>query len=143
MNTTTTVFEPFFARYAELLSRFDAEAIADLYDYPCLMVSDAGVAVGMERAHAVDGVRGMAALYGPTGFRRAAPRVESAELLSDRLALVRVHWTYLAEADRPIYENRYVYLVRRADGGEWRVCVAASIDDAERLEALLGGSGGG
>jgi uncharacterized NTF2-like protein DUF6841 len=132
-------FDQFFEQYAELLGRFDGAAIADLYGYPCLMVADNGVAAGMDRQNAIDGVNNMATLYKPTGFERAVAKVTSVDSLSDRLALVRVNWDFRAAGDRSLYQNDTIYLFRADDEGAWLINAAITIDDPERLAQLLGG----
>lgn len=130
---TSPEIDQFFHEYAAALNGADADGVADRFSYPALLVSDEGALVVHDHQAAMDGIRAADARYRAMGFTRAVVEVRSVEQLSQRINLVGIHWDYLGDADRAIYDNAYRYLVRRDDDGAHRISVAISIDEAGEL----------
>ena len=123
----------FFDAYAAALREFDAEATAELWGLPGLIVTDDFAGAVESRADMASGLASSYPIYRMLGLESALPEIRAVSALTDRISNVRVRWSYLDGDDEVIVTTDYEYLVRDdADG--LHVYLAVGIDEAEALQ---------
>ena len=123
----------FFDAYAAALREFDAEATAELWGLPGMIVTDDFAGALESRADLSAAFEASYPLYRRLGLESAVPEIRSMTALTDVLSLVLVRWSYLDADDELIVTSDVEYLVRDdADG--LRIYVAVGIDEAEALQ---------
>ena len=123
----------FFDAYAGALREFDAEATAELWGLPGMIVTDDFAGALESRADMASGLASSYPIYRMLGLESALPEIRAVSALTDRISNVRVRWSYLDGDDEVIVTTDYEYLVRDdADG--LHVYLAVGIDEAEALQ---------
>ncbi|WP_200952640.1 hypothetical protein [Agromyces sp. Soil535] len=123
----------FFDAYAAALREFDADATAQLWGLPGMIVTDDFAGALESRADMAAGLASSYPVYRMLGLESALPEIRAVSALTDRIATVRVRWSYLDADDDLIVTTDYEYLVRDdADG--LHVYLAVGIDEAEALQ---------
>ena len=123
----------FFDAYAAALREFDAEATAELWGLPGMIVTDDFAGALESRADLSTAFEASYPLYRRLGLESALPEIRAVSALTDRISNVRVRWSYLDGDDEVIVTTDYEYLVRDdADG--LHVYLAVGIDEAEALQ---------
>ena len=123
----------FFDRYAAALREFDADATAQLWGLPGMIVTDEFAGALESRADMAAGLASSYPLYRRLGLESAMPEIRAASALTDRISTVRVRWRFLDADDELIVTTDYEYLVRDdADG--LHAYLAVGIDEAEALQ---------
>ncbi|WP_438296011.1 hypothetical protein [Streptomyces sp. HUAS TT7] len=141
MNTIEAEIDDYLARYADTLTSYDAQAAADLWGSPGMILNDqhgAGVlesreamAIGLEQSYPLYRELGLASV----GYERL-----SHEQLSDTIVLVRVRWLFYDNDGSQLTDSFASYILRRGDEG-LRAFVCVPADDAEKLRALAAKKG--
>jgi hypothetical protein len=130
----------FFDAYAAALREFDADATARLWGLPGMIVTDDFAGALESRADMAAGLASSYPLYRRLGLESAVPEIRAVSALTDRIATVRVRWSYLDANDEVIVKTDYEYLVRDdADG--LHVYLAVGIDEAEALQRAAAARG--
>ena len=110
-----------------------ADATARLWGLPGMIVTDDFAGALESRADMAAGLASSYPLYRRLGLESAVPEIRAVSALTDRIATVRVRWSYLDANDEVIVTTDYEYLVRDdADG--LHVYLAVGIDEAEALQ---------
>jgi hypothetical protein len=123
----------FFDQYAATLREFDAEATARLWGLPGMIVTDDFAGALESRADMSAGLAASYPMYRMLGLESAVPEVRLVNALTDRIATVRVRWSYLDADDDLIVTTDYEYLLRDdADG--LHVYLAVGIDEMQALQ---------
>jgi NTF2-like protein (DUF6841) len=123
----------FFDAYAAALREFDADATAQLWGLPGMIVTDDFAGALESRADMAAGLASSYPVYRMLGLESALPEIRAVSALTDRITTVRVRWSYLDADDDLIVTTDYEYLVRDdADG--LHVYLAVGIDEAEALQ---------
>ncbi len=123
----------FFDRYAAALREFDADATAQLWGLPGMIVTDEFAGALESRADLAAGLATSYPLYRRLGLESAWPEIRAVSALTDRISTVRVRWRFLDADDELIVTTDYEYLVRDdADG--LHAYLAVGIDEAEALQ---------
>jgi NTF2-like protein (DUF6841) len=123
----------FFDAYAAALREFDADATAQLWGLPGMIVTDDFAGALESRADMAAGLASSYPVYRMLGLESALPEIRAVSALTDRIATVRVRWSYLDADDEVIVTTDYEYLVRDdADG--LHVYLAVGIDETEALQ---------
>lgn len=123
----------FFDRYAAALREFDADASAALWGLPGMIMTDEFAGALESRADMAAGLASSYPMYRMLGLESAVPEIRAIAALTDRIATVRVRWSYLDADDELIVTSDYEYLLRDdADG--LHVYLAVGIDEAEALQ---------
>jgi hypothetical protein len=112
--------QDFLDAYRARFEAFDAEAIVDLFAYPCQITSDAGevtVTVVGAREAWVPQIERLIAAYREIGVRTAEVLELQVVELTPLLAQVIVHWALADGEGRSIYDFDASYtLADRGDG---------------------------
>jgi len=123
----------FFDAYAAALREFDADATAQLWGLPGMIVTDDFAGALESRADMAAGLASSYPVYRMLGLESALPEIRAVSALTDRITTVRVRWSYLDADDEVIVTTDYEYLLRDdADG--LHVYLAVGIDEAEALQ---------
>ena len=123
----------FFDAYAAALREFDAEATAELWGLPGMIVTDDFAGALESRADMASGLASSYPIYRMLGLESALPEIRAVSALTDRISNVRVRWSYLDGDDEVIVTTDYEYLVRDdADG--LHVYLAVGIDEMQALQ---------
>ena len=125
--------DEFFDAYAAALRDFDADATARLWGLPGMVVTDDFAGALESRADMSAGLAASYPMYRMLGLESAVPEVRLVNALTDRIATVRVRWSYLDADDDLIVTTDYEYLLRDdADG--LHVYLAVGIDEMQALQ---------
>ena len=135
MDVADAEIAEFLTRYAATLGAFDANATADLWATPGLIVDDRSAGVLGSRDDIVQGLEHAYPLYRALGLASVGFELLGREQLSDALVLVRVRWLFHDPDGRLMTDSTGSYILRRGDEA-FRACVAIQVDDAEKIQAL-------
>ena len=128
----------FLDAYRAAFEAFDAEAIADLFSYPCQIAGDAGeVTVTTVATYEawVPQLERLVSAYRAIGVRGAAFTEVHAIELTSRLAQVTVRWALADGMGRSIYDFDASYSL--ADHGNGLRIAAVAHNETPRLRASL------
>lgn len=128
----------FLDEYREVFESFDAEAVADHFAYPCLIVGDndpVDLRAVEDRTSWVAQLEGLMDVYRGAGIRRAEVLDSSSSLLTPRALQVLVHWSLRGEADSEIYDFHAAYTLVE-DGGSLRIAAIVH-DELPKIMELL------
>jgi ketosteroid isomerase-like protein len=113
--------DAFLERYRQALLSGDLDAIAGCYVAPGLVLAeDASLPVPDEDAVKA-AFTGAASRYQEAGIVDSKPSVISLTGLTESLASVAVRWDVMNEAGEVAIQERYVYIVRADDTGDYRI----------------------
>lgn len=130
--------EHFLDAYRAGFEAFDAEAIVDLFSYPCQITSDAGevtVTTVATREAWVPQVDRIVAAYREIGIRRAEVLELHATELTSLLSQATVHWALADGEGRSIYDFDASYTL--ADRGDGLRITAIAHNELPHLRAAL------
>lgn len=126
----------FFKAFDAACLDFDADAVAALYDLPCLVSGMHGhgsfTARGELRAHFAK----VFALYRQQGLVSASLASLTIHALSDDFARAEVVWAFSNTRGTDIANLASAYTLRRTSlpaGARWRIVHALALDEAENL----------
>ncbi len=114
----------FLTRYGQALSAGDVQTIADLWNYPALVLSDEGLRAVSGREEVETFFEGSKADYAARGIESTRPDIVRLEWVTDRIALVDVRWPCLDERGLERGEEWGTYTLRVDDDGHLKLCVA-------------------
>ncbi|MET8211946.1 hypothetical protein ABZT51_39260 [Streptomyces sp. NPDC005373] len=128
--------DDYLARYAGTLTSYDAQAAADLWGSPGMILNDQqGAGVLESREAMASGLEQSYPLYRKLGLASVGYERLSHEQLSDTIFLVRVRWLFYDKDGNQMTDSLASYILRRGDEG-LRAFVCVPADDAEKLQAL-------
>jgi hypothetical protein len=137
INNTFEHINSFFESYAKALEAFDSKAIAQHYSIPCTFLSNEA-ATAFTDFSALEGlfIKGMG-FYKQFGIAHARPEVWSKRPWTDRIAKVKLEWKYYDTNNKPIYNCDYHYILRLDKNDSWKIEMAVSVNEKERMEEWL------
>lgn len=125
-----------FDAYAEVFNKQDAKGMAQLYTMPCTLMSDEASSVYSEEAK-LEGLIGQGKrFYKKHGITHAIPDVRHKNVFSAKIVQVKVNWIYYNKDNKPVYDCDYQYIIRKQANKDWKIEVAVSINEQERIDAL-------
>lgn len=130
----------FLDAYRAAFEAFDPAAIADLFTYPCAIISDASeaaVTVVPSREAWIPRLERLIEAYRALGVRWAEPVTVKATELGSRLVQLTVHWRLMATDATPLYEFDAAYTL--ADRGAGFRVAAIAHNETPRLRAAIEG----
>jgi hypothetical protein len=122
-------------RYADSLTRFDAEAAAELWSTPGMIVDDRFSGVLESRDAMVAGLEQSYPLYRELGLASVGWELLAATSMTDAITQVQVRWLFYDGDGGLLTDSTGYYVLRRDDDG-LRACVCIQTDDLEKLQAL-------
>ncbi|MBL8709473.1 MAG: hypothetical protein JNL25_09785 [Rhodospirillaceae bacterium] len=131
-----------FKAYDSACLDLDAEAVAALYDLPCLISAPAGNAAFTARADLRQMLAGRFADYRRNGIVSASLTALDLESVAADFAVARVVWSLSDRRDLDVASVPRRYTLRRSDtipGRPWRIAHVVSLGDptARRQRAVL------
>jgi hypothetical protein len=129
----------FLERYRRAFAAFDAEAIADMFAYPCQLTSDESEITQTTvptREAWLPQVERLVAAYEAIGVHAAEILELQVTELTPQLAQAVVHWALVDGAGARIYEFNAAYTL--ADLGQGLRITAIAHNETPRLRTLLG-----
>ncbi|MET7543383.1 hypothetical protein [Streptomyces sp. NPDC005507] len=136
MNDVEADIDDYLARYAGTLTSYDAQAAADLWGSPGMILNDQQGAGLLESREAMaSGLEQSYRLYRKLGLASVGYERLSHDQLSDTIFLVRVRWLFYDKDGNQMTDSHASYILRRGDEG-LRAFVCVPADDAEKLQAL-------
>lgn len=109
--------DDFLARYSASLGAMDAEATAELWGEPSMMLTDGFVGMLATRAELAAALAGAQPEYAARGLARATHTLLERTRLSERLLRVHVRWHFWQADGAHIDDADFEYLLRRDDDG--------------------------
>jgi hypothetical protein len=122
-------------RYAATLTAFDAEAAAELWSTPGMIVDDRFSGVLDSRAAMAEGLRQSYPLYERLGLASVTYDILDLVRMTDSITQVHVRWLFYDSDGELLIDSTSYYILRREDDG-LRACVCVQTDDLEKLQAL-------
>jgi ketosteroid isomerase-like protein len=117
--------EQFLLAYADALAAGDGERVADMWELPALVMSDAGTRLVTERAEVVAFFGQAAEQYRSSGITTTRPEHLAVEHLGERISSADVRWVGVDPDGRVTpYRELSTYLLRTGDDGRIRIQVA-------------------
>ena len=140
MSIETTRITDYFDRYAASLTRFDAEASAELWSTPGMVVDDRFSGALDSREEMATGLKQSYPIYRELGLGSVDYELIDENRLSDALVLVRVRWLFLDGDGELLTDSNSYYLLRDEESG-LRACVCIETDSMQKLQALADAKG--
>ncbi|HEY7875790.1 MAG TPA: hypothetical protein VIG64_11785 [Actinomycetota bacterium] len=138
MTTETERAQDFLDDYRSVFEQFDADAVAERFAYPCLIVGDGDPvdlrAVG-SHAEWVEQLKMLMDIYKGFGVRTAAVLDSNAMSVTPRVIQVAIHWSLRDADDREVYDFHAVYTLVEREGA-LRIAAIAH-DELPQIMALL------
>ncbi|MGJ9411931.1 hypothetical protein ACHAAC_04395 [Aeromicrobium sp. CF4.19] len=135
MNHTDPEVDDYLTRYAATLTAFDAEAAADLWATPGMIIDDSFAGVLDDRESMAQGLEQSYPLYRELGLASVSHECLDIQQLTDAIKLIEVRWLFHDTDGEELTDSNAYYIVRRDDDG-LQACVCIQTDDAEKLQAL-------
>ena len=138
MTTPEERVTRFFESYRHDFERFDVDAIASHFGFPCHVTGD-GDAVDLrcvsDREEWLGTLTMLLDLYRKFGVRTANIISATTTAISDRVLQASMHWSLRNAADEEIYDFRALYTLAEIEG-ELRI-VGIAHDEVPKIMALL------
>jgi hypothetical protein len=124
----------FFDAYARALALYDSKGLANLFQVPCMMVSDDSVS-NFTDAGRLEGFfnQGMN-FYRQFGITDVRAQVWNKIELTSKVDKVKVKWDYLNDHGKLIYSCDYHYILREDKSGHLKIAVSVSVNEKQRME---------
>lgn len=110
--------------FAKELTAGNARALADLWETPALVLGDDMVLAVNDHQEVEDFFGGAKAQYNERGITDTKAQIEKLDMLTPRMAIVRVRWPYLDANGKEVGAESSTYTLRKDDGGDWRLRVS-------------------
>jgi hypothetical protein len=136
MGHATAEINDYLTRYAATLTTFDAEAAADLWATPGLILDDHYAGAVESREALARGLEQSYPLYRRLGLASVGFELLGQQQLSAAITLVGVRWLFFDADGHQLTDSHSHYILRR-DAGGYHACVCIQIDDAEKLQSLM------
>lgn len=131
------LIQSFFDSYARAVKEFNTKALVQHYAMPCLITSDDAHAAFTEFSRLEGIINQGFYFYRQHGITHVVPELRSKLRISDHIAQVKVRWVYYNQANRPVYDCDYHYLLHFAKDGHWQIQAAVSVNEKDKMQALL------
>lgn len=125
-----------FEYYSAGVRKGDIKQIANCYTLPCTILSDNLSAVYTTAAKLESVIAQGKRFYKQVGIASVFADVLNKQQITERIYRVKVHWQYYSVNEQPIYDCDYYYLVRLNEDGKWKIEVAISINEQEKVAEL-------
>ncbi|MCB9065733.1 MAG: hypothetical protein H6551_11405 [Chitinophagales bacterium] len=130
-----------FEYYANGVQKGDVKQIANCYALPCTILSDNLSAVYTTAAKLESVISQGKRFYKQVGIASVFADVLNKQQVTERIYRVKVHWQYYTATGNPVYDCDYYYLVRLNSEDNWKIEVAISIDEQDKVAELTNKKG--
>jgi hypothetical protein len=108
--------------FARFVTAGKGDAIAEMWDYPALVVSNTQLMPVTTPAQTAEFFGGAKAQYNSRGIAGTRAEIQNATWLTDQIVSATVRWPWLDGNDNEIGEETSTYILRRNVDGELRMC---------------------
>ncbi|MEU8895861.1 hypothetical protein [Nocardia sp. NPDC048505] len=127
--------DDYLTRYAATLTHYDAQAAAELWGTPGMILDDRFAGALDSRAKMAEGLTQSYPLYQKLGLASVGYERLSLQQLADTIYLVRVRWLFYDAEGVQLTDGTNNYILRRDDDGlHAYVCIPT--DEAQKLQQL-------
>jgi hypothetical protein len=116
--------QAFLDAFARFLTAGSGDRIAQMWEYPALVVGDTTLMAVANAAETEKFFGGAKDQYNERGIADTRADIQDSTWLTDRIVTATVRWPYLDGDDNEVGEETSTYTLRRNDDGELRLCVA-------------------
>lgn len=113
--------QDFLEMYALSLTEGAADALAQMWDTPALVISDDGVDTVEDREELHGMYAGAREHYNSAGVTDTRPEIVRLDEITDKIVMVRVRWPWLDEEGNELGAEASTYTLRRNSAGEWKI----------------------
>lgn len=140
MSISHRAIHDYFTQYAASLTQLDAQAGAQLWSTPGMIVDDQFSGVLNSREKMVQGLEQSYPFYQQLGLDSVDFELIDQTHLTDALVLAQVQWKFFEAGGAPLTASTAYYLLR-AEAEGLLACVCIQTDDVEKLQALASARG--
>jgi ketosteroid isomerase-like protein len=116
--------QAFLDSFGEAITAGDGAAIAQLWETPAFVLSEAMERVVASREEIAEFFGGARGQYNEMGVVDTRAEIVRLDEITDKLVIVRVRWPYLDKDGKEVGAECSTYTLRRAADGEWRLRIA-------------------
>lgn len=132
-----TNLNDFFDIYATALSNYDTKGMAFLYASPCIFISNEKSTVFSEPSQLEGLFNQGIGFYKQYGITNVVAELRSWRPITDKIIIAKLRWKYCDENNTLLYDCDYEYIIKADKHGKWKIEMAISINEKERMEAWL------
>lgn len=127
----------FFESYANALEKGDIKLIVNHFQIPCTIISEDSSATFSE-ASRLEGLLGHSLrFFKQLGIAHIRTEVWTRHLWTDNVISTKVNWKYFDGLNQPIYNYDYQYVLKTDKNNKWKIILAVSLNEKEKLEELM------
>ena len=127
----------FFESYAGALEKGDIKLIANHFHIPCTFISD-DIATTFSESSRLEGVLGHSLrFFKQLGIVSIRAEVWTRHMWTEKAISAKVNWKYFDGLDQPIYNYDYQYVLKADRNNKWKIVLAVSINEKERVKELM------
>ncbi len=126
----------FFDQYAQAVENHDSKYLANCHALPCSFIADDSSLVYTTATKLEGLINNSKRFYSVHNITQAVPDIRSKREITERIVEVSMKWTYLSQKEKPVYDCDYRYILKLNDEDEWKIEVAISINEKEKIQAL-------
>jgi hypothetical protein len=115
--------QAFLDAFARFLTAGQGDRIAQMWDYPALVVADKSLMAVSNAAETATFFGSAKEQYNERGIADTRAEIQNTTWLTDRIVSATVRWPWLDGDDNEVGEETSTYTLRRNDDGELRLCV--------------------
>ncbi len=134
---TSNNLNDFFDSYAQALSIYDTKGMAVHYDWPCTFISNEKTTVFNEQSQLEGLFNQGISFYKHYGITDAQAELRHKRHLTDRICNVKLRWKYHNTDGHLLYDCDYEYLLKLDKHSKWKIEIAVSLNEKERMEEWL------
>ncbi len=123
-----------FYVYADALERFDAKAMAFLYQPPCILLSDDATTVFNEYSKLEGFFNQGVSFYRQFGIANVKQEIWSKHNWTGKIVKVKVRWKYADINTTPIYNCDYEYVLKTDKNNHLKIVMSISLNEREKME---------
>lgn len=125
----------FFETYAASLENHDTKLMANHYFIPCTFISDDSNTTFSD-ASKLEGLFNQGVIfYKQFGIVHALPEIWNKQFITNRIARVKVKWSYLDKDKQLVYDCEYQYILKLDKHSHWKIILSISVNEKEQMEA--------
>ena len=130
----------FFELYAKAVENHDSKFLTNCHSLPCTFIADDSSLAYTSAAKLEGLINNSKRFYSVHGIVSAIPDIRSKRFITDRIVQVSMTWKYFNAKNKPVYDCDYQYLLKLNEYDEWKIEVAISINEQEKIKQLGAGS---
>lgn len=128
--------QQFFRSFSKALTEGDIESIKKCWALPSYVVGNSTQMVVKSEDEIERFFSGLKAQYNRRGIMEAIPDIESIQWLTNKIALVGVHWPYFNREGHQIGEESSCYTLKIMPEGDVKIVCTVMQGSFEEVEAV-------